>query len=96
MNKKYPWLLPLLLSPLGLIIPLAPRSGPVFVLLLGVVGLAHYIHRRPSVDWLRTPPVYALGAFLTYLFLTSFWSTVPDLLLSRPIVPTGLFRTRRV
>lgn len=78
MNKKYPWLLPLLLSPLGLIIPLAPRSGPVFVLLLGVVGLAHYIHRRPSVDWLRTPPVYALGAFLTYLFLTSFWSTVPD------------------
>ena len=38
MTQKYPWLLPLLLSPLGLIIPLSPRSGPLFVMLLGVAG----------------------------------------------------------
>ena len=78
MTQKYPWLLPLLLSPLGLIIPLAPRSGSLFVLLLGVAGIAHCIRRRPSFRWLLTPPVYAMGAFLSYLFLTSFWSTVPE------------------
>ena len=78
MTQRIPWLLPLLLSPLGLIIPTAPRSGPLFVLLLGVAGIAHCIRHRPSFGWLRTPPVYALGAFLSYLFLTSFWSTVPE------------------
>lgn len=78
MTQKYPWLWPLLLSPLGLIIPLAPRSGSLFVMLLGVAGIAHCIRRRPSFRWLLTPPVYAMGAFLSYLFLTSFWSTVPE------------------
>ena len=58
--------------------PLSPRSGPLLVLLLGVAGIVHAIHHRPSFRWLRTPPVYALGAFLSYLFLTSFWSTVPE------------------
>ena len=78
MTRKYPWLWPLLLSPLGLIIPLAPRSGPLLVLLLGVTGIVHYIRRRPSLDWLRTPPVYTLGAFLAYLFLSGLWSNVPE------------------
>ena len=78
MTRKYPWLLPLLLSPLGLIVPLSPRSGPLFVLLLGLAGIAHCIRHRPSFDWLKTPPFYALAAFLSYLFLTSFWSTVPE------------------
>ena len=78
MTRKYPWFLPLLLSPLGLIIPLAPRSGPLFVLLLGMAGIWHFVRKRPSFSWLRTPPVFALGAFLCYLFLSSLWSTVPE------------------
>jgi len=65
------YMLPLLLSPLGLLIPLAPRSGPLWVLLLGIVGIVHYVRRRPSLDWLRSPPVYFLGVFLAYLFLST-------------------------
>ena len=75
---KFPWLMPLLLSPLGLIIPVAPRSGPLFVLLLGIVGIVHYIRHRPPLTWLKTPPVFALAVFLAYLFMTGFWSGVPE------------------
>ena len=78
MAREYPRLLPLLISPLGFIIPLAPRSGALFVLLLGVAGIVHFVRRRPSLDWLRTPPIYALGAFLIYLFLSALWSVVPE------------------
>jgi O-antigen ligase len=78
MNTKYPWLLPVLLSPLGLIIPLAPRSGPLWVLLIGIAGIVHFIRHRPSLNWLKTPPIYALCAFLAYLFLTGFWSINPE------------------
>lgn len=69
---------PLLLSPLGLIIPVAPRSAPLFVLLLGIVGIVHYIRRRPPLTWLKTLPVFALAVFLAYLFMTGFWSGVPE------------------
>ena len=72
------YLAPLLLSPLGLIIPVAPRSGPLIVLLLGIVGIVHYIRHRPPLTWLRTPPVFALAVFLAYLFVTGFWSGVPE------------------
>jgi O-antigen ligase len=72
------YMLPLLLSPLGLLIPLAPRSGPLWVLLLGIVGIVHYVRRRPSLDWLRSPPVYFLGVFLAYLFLSTLWSATPE------------------
>ena len=75
---KFPWLMPLVLSPLGLIIPVAPRSGPLVVLLLGFVGIVHYIRYRPPLTWLRTPPVFTLGVFLAYLFMTGFWSGVPE------------------
>jgi O-antigen ligase len=78
MNQKYPWLLPILLSPLGLIIPIAPRSGPLWVLLIGIAGIVHFIRHRPSLDWLKSPPIYALCVFLAYLFLTAFWSINPE------------------
>ena len=78
MNQKYPWLLPILLSPLGLIIPIAPRSGPLWVLLIGIAGIVHFIRHRPSLDWLKSPPIYALCVFLAYLFLTGFWSINPE------------------
>lgn len=78
MTQKYPWLLPLLLSPLGLVIPIAPRSGPLFVLLLGIVGIVHYVRHRPTLTWLRTPPIFVLVVFLAYLFMTGFWSRVPE------------------
>lgn len=71
-------LLPLLLSPLGLLIPLAPRSGPLLVLLLGIAGLVHYVRHRPSLNWLQSPPVYFLGLFLAYLFLSALWSVTPE------------------
>lgn len=71
-------LLPFLLSPLGLIIPIAPRSGPLLVLLLGIAGIIHYIRYRPPLNWLKTPAVYFLLIFLTYLFLTGLWSIAPD------------------
>lgn len=77
-SRKFPWLMPLVLSPLGLIIPVAPRSGPLFVLLLGIVGIVHYIRHRPALTWLKTPPVFALSVFLAYLFITGFWSGVPE------------------
>lgn len=72
------FLIPLLLSPLGLLIPLAPRSGPLLVLLLGIAGLVHYVRYRPSLDWLRGSPVYLLGAFLVYIFLSAIWSVTPE------------------
>jgi len=72
------YMLPLLLSPLGLLIPLAPRSGPLWVLLLGIVGIVHYVRQRPSLDWLRSPPIYFLGVFLAYLFLSTLWSVTPE------------------
>lgn len=75
-RKSY--LLPLLVSPLGLLIPIAPRSGPLLVLLLGLAGIVHYIRHRPSLTWLNTPPTYFLSAFLLYLFSTSLWSITPD------------------
>lgn len=75
---KYPWLMPLVLSPLGLIIPVAPRSGPLIILLLGIMGIVHYFRHRPPLTWLKTPPVFALGVFLAYLFMTGFWSGVPE------------------
>ena len=78
MNQKYPWLLPILLSPLGLVIPIAPRSGPLWVLLIGIAGIVHFIRHRPSLDWLKSPPIYALCVFLAYLFLTGFWSINPE------------------
>ena len=77
-SRKFPWLMPLVLSPLGLIIPVAPRSGPLFVLLLGIVGIVHFIRHRPALTWLKTPPVFALAVFLAYLFITGFWSGVPE------------------
>ena len=75
---KQPWLLPLLISPLGLIIPIAPRSGPLFVLLLGLVGIAHYLRRKPSLDWMVNKPTAALVIWLFYLFLTGLWSYMPE------------------
>ena len=78
MLTSRPWLSPLLLSPLGLLIPIAPRSGPLFVLLLGIAGIVHYIRRRPSLDWLKSKPVAALLVWLTYLFMTGIWSQTPE------------------
>lgn len=75
---KWRFLWPLFISPLGLLIPLAPRSGPLWVLLLGIAGLIHYLRYRPSVDWLRSTPIYVLGAFLTYASLSAFWSVTPE------------------
>ena len=75
---KNPWFLPFLLSPLGLLIPVAPRSGPLLVLLLGIAGIIHYIRHRPPLDWLKTKPMAALAAWLVYLLLTGFWSEVPE------------------
>ena len=75
---KNPWFLPFLLSPLGLLIPVAPRSGPLLVLLLGIAGIIHYIRHRPTLDWLKTKPMAALAAWLVYLLLTGFWSEVPE------------------
>ena len=75
---KHPWFLPFLLSPLGLLIPVAPRSGPLLVLLLGIAGIIHYIRHRPPLDWLKTKPMAALAAWLLYLLLTGFWSEVPE------------------
>ena len=76
--SKNPWFLPFLLSPLGLLIPVAPRSGPLLVLLLGIAGIIHYIRHRPPLDWLKTKPMAALAAWLVYLLLTGFWSEVPE------------------
>ena len=75
---KQPWLFPLLISPLGLIIPIAPRSGPLFVLLLGLLGIAHYFRRKPSLDWMVNKPTAALVIWLFYLFLTGLWSYMPE------------------
>lgn len=71
-------LLPFLLSPLGLLIAIAPRSGPLLVLLLGLAGIIHYIRHRPPLNWLNTPATYLLLVFLAYLFLTSLWSMTPE------------------
>lgn len=75
---KPSYLIPIFLLPLGLLVPLAPRSGPLLVLLLGIVGIFNYVRQRPSLHWLRSPPVYFLGAFIGYLFLTSLWSITPE------------------
>ena len=75
---KHPWLLPLIISPLGLIIPIAPRSGPLFILILGIAGIMHYLRRKPSLDWLVNKPMAALVIWLCYLFLTGLWSYMPE------------------
>ena len=72
------WLMPLLLSPLGLLIPIAPRGGPPLVLLIGLAGIIHYIRHRPSLDWLKSKSVAALAAFLVYLMASGLWSQVPE------------------
>lgn len=78
MLTSRPWLTQLLLSPLGLLIPIAPRSGPLIVLLLGVAGGIHYLRHRPSLDWLRSKSVSVLCILLAFLFMTGFWSHVPE------------------
>lgn len=78
MRRTPAWLMPLLLSPLGLIIPIAPRSGPLIVFLLGIAGIVHHIRHRPSLDWLKTKPMAALSAFLVYLLATGLWSETPE------------------
>lgn len=75
---KHRWFFPLLLSPLGLMIPIAPRSGPLFVLIIGVAGTMRYFRHRPSLDWLERKPMAALAVFCAYLWLTGFWSEMPN------------------
>lgn len=72
------WLMPVLLSPMGLLIPLAPRSGPLLVLLIGIAGIVHYIRHRPSLDWLKTKSAVALLVLLAYFMASGLWSQTPE------------------
>ncbi len=68
------WCIPLALTPLGLIVPFAPRSCQLLLFLIGIAGAVHIFRTRNALPELRTPETLSLIGFLIYVSASYFWS----------------------